>query len=126
MGKPFKELITLSGKCFFGITWMIRNTGKVYPFREGMTHSEDLLFYISNSAMGIYSSTEKLIYRCRHRKNSAMANLKKLEDGYFELYEILTSQYRVSTHFKRKIKSIMIKSYLSKFKILNVVMVIFR
>ena len=46
-GYPLEELVSLSGKCFFGPTWMVRrDKNKQYQFQEHITHGEDLLFYI--------------------------------------------------------------------------------
>ncbi len=125
-GNPFYELISLSGNCFFGVTWMFKNKGLHYSFNENMTHSEDLLFYIKYGQEGIYDYTNALTYKCRTGNNSAMMNLSKLEDAYFNLYYILKDNYEINNDFKTKIKSIMFKSYLSKFNIIKALKVIFR
>lgn len=125
-GNPFEELISLSGKCFFGITWMFRNKGLDYQFNDSFTHGEDLLFYIDYAQEGIYKSVDDLIYKCRTGVNSTMSDLKKLEEGYFSLNEILKSQHGISMVFKSKIKSIMFKSYLGRFQPFNAIKVLLR
>ncbi|MDH5380353.1 MAG: glycosyltransferase [Cyclobacteriaceae bacterium] len=118
-GNPFQALLNLSEACFFGLSWMIKkNSIKKYSFRMGLTHAEDLLFYLSVSKSGIYSHTDSLVYQYRVSGNTAMTNLTKLESGYFKVLEILISDFDISPKqaidFKSKIKSIMTKSYLSK------------
>ncbi|UII27785.1 glycosyltransferase [Fulvivirga maritima] len=120
-GLPFRELISLSGKCFFGPTWMIkRRRAKKYQFLENLTHGEDLLFYISIGESGLYSFTTSVIYQYRSGHESAMSNINSLESGYFKIYEEL-KKMKLSDcdllRFKRKIKSIMFKSYLSKWQV---------
>ncbi len=125
-GNPFDELISLSGKCFFGITWMFRNNHMDYQFNDSLTHGEDLLFFIEYSQNGIYRSVDSLIYKCRTGIDSAMSDLKKLEKGYFILYDILKSRYGISTAFKSKIRSIVFKSYLGRFQLVNAIKVLLR
>lgn len=125
-GNPFDELIALSGKCFFGITWMFRNKGRNYEFDESLTHGEDLLFFIEYGQKGHYKSVDNLIYKCRTGIDSAMSNLKKLETGYFSVYDILASRHGVSMVFKSEIKSIMFKSYLGRFQPFNAIKVLLR
>lgn len=130
-GKPLYELLSLSGSCFFGITWMIkRKENKQYFFKEGLTHGEDLLFFMSISADGHYTAVEETIYQCREGNISAMSDFKSLENGYFKIYEELC-KWPSLTHgqpacFFKKIKSIMFKSYLSKGQILNALKVLGR
>lgn len=125
-GNPFDELISLSGKCFFGPTWMIRNKSTNYQFDESITHGEDLLFFIDHSKHGIYNYTNDLIYRYRTGNASAMTDLKKLEVGYFSLYDVLVSRHGVSKDFRSKIKSIMFKSYLVRFQPFRAIKVLLR
>ncbi len=125
-GNPFDELISLSGKCFFGITWMLKNKGGDYLFDESLTHGEDLLLFIEYGQNGIYKYTDDLIYKCRTGIDSAMSDLKKLEEGYFTLYDVLSSRHGVSMAFKSKIKSIMFKSYLGRFQPFNAIKVLLR
>lgn len=84
IGNPFKDLISLTGKSFLGLTWMIkRDKEKKYQFNESISHSEDLLFYIELSKdWGNYSFTTETILHYRDTPNSAMSDLKGLEQGY--------------------------------------------
>lgn len=131
-GKPLNELIALSGICFFGISWMIkRKENKIYKFKDGLTHGEDLLFYmsISNNSGG-YTFTEKLIYQCRQGHVSAMTDLKKLEAGYKDIYRELTTWDNITLaqrqRYLRKSKSIMFKTYLAKRDFVSAIKVLFR
>lgn len=129
-GQPFNQLLNLSDSCFMGNTWMVKtDLNKSYKFNEGLTHCEDLLFYLSISSNGLYSYTNHVILNYRTGRNSAMSNLKGLENGYFSvlmyLHSLSINQKKLSD-FKCKIKSIMFKSYLANFDILNSVLVLFR
>ena len=88
-GRPFADLVALSGSCYAGPYWMTRRvTSKTYHFNEGMTHCEDLLFYITLSAghSGLYDFTDTITARVRRGHQSAMSNLAGLEHGYRMLY----------------------------------------
>ncbi|WP_306641783.1 glycosyltransferase family 2 protein [Sanyastnella coralliicola] len=116
-GNPFEALLSLDESCFFGPTWMIRRReGKTYQFKEGLTHSEDLLFYLSISSSGEYRSIPSPVYRYRTGNVSAMSDLGKLDRGYQEVANELASWKHVSdsalAQFKKKTTSIMSKSYI--------------
>lgn len=126
-GTPYKKLLSISPSCFFGPSWMIKyNPSKRYIFKDGLTHVEDLLFYISISNTGIYDFVEETVYEYRRGNNSAMLNLKMLEKGYFQVYQEILNKYSNAKDFKKKIKSIMFKSYLSKLDFYGACMVLFR
>lgn len=119
-GNPLPDLITLSGKSFFGLTWMI-NTKILGDtrFRPNMTHSEDLLFYIQLAQKGgNYSYTENPVLHYRTGRNSAMSNISGLEDGYRKLVQILKSDSSISSEsirvLEKKVNSILFKSYISE------------
>lgn len=116
-GNPFKALLEIDQSCFFGPTWMIRRVpGAVYQFKEGLTHGEDLLFYLSLAKEGLYQAVPEVIYKYRAGNVSAMSNLDGLWAGYKGIYRELRSHFDVSAgnlkKFKRKVTSIMFKSYL--------------
>lgn len=113
-GIPWKELISLSDKCFFGPTWMVKNERISYKFEETLTHGEDLLFYISISANGIYNYTQETILFYRKGYQSAMTNLIGLEEGYKKIYKILKYQFKIEKLYFTgfKIKKIMFLSFL--------------
>ena len=87
-GPPFDGLLRIDNSCFFGITWMIRRVeGKHYKFKRGLTHGEDLLFYMDISRdSGHYKSVMNAIYCCRIGNASAMSNLAGLWKGYKMIY----------------------------------------
>lgn len=122
-GNPFSELVSLNNSCFFGSSWMIKSDSEIqYRFRTDISHSEDLLFYISIAHTGIYSFTEETILIYRDRNNSAMTNLEGLENGYREVYRLVSSlpdtTFSNLVYLKARIIKIMVLSYLSasKFK----------
>lgn len=118
-GNVFYDLLQLTGKSFFGITWMIkRQPGFIYKFSQELTHGEDLYFFLTLAKQGLYKYSDSLIYKCRSRKNSAMTNINGLEDGYFTILQKLKNELKVgeeaSQAFSKKIRSIMFKSWLAK------------
>lgn len=131
-GNPLHDLLLLTGKSFFGSTWMIkRQPGVHYSFKEGLTHGEDLLFYINLSRMGgRYSFTTETVLHYRRGHTSAMTNLQGLEAGYWHIYDELMRMDDIATTWKRKylskVKSIMVKSYLRNGKLLNAISTLFR
>ncbi|WKK82555.2 glycosyltransferase family 2 protein [Marivirga arenosa] len=130
IGNPFNDLISLSGKTFFGPTWMIRNTGKVYKFKDGLSHGEDLLFYISISNSGKFGFVDEITYKYRQQNQSAMSNLKGLEKGYLDIYNelkinpLVTSDQLITFH--RKFKSIMVKCYFANYRFIDALEILFR
>ena len=83
-GKPLNDLVRLTGRSFLGLTWLIRrDKSKVYRFKEGLTHGEDLLFFMELARMGgDYSSVNEPVLHYRDTIGSAMKNLHGLENGY--------------------------------------------
>ncbi|MGB1031923.1 MAG: glycosyltransferase family 2 protein [Flavobacteriales bacterium] len=114
-----KGLVQLDGKCFCGITWLLRKSaiGDTH-FNEEMTHSEDLLFFITLAKNGgKYSFSDQVTYRVHVGKNSLMSNLNGLKDGYQENLNALKCMKINSEwieEFKRRARSSMIKSFLKK------------
>jgi teichuronic acid biosynthesis glycosyltransferase TuaG len=117
-GHPLKKLVSLSPGCFAGSNWLIRRVPhKVYRLAEGMTHCEDLLFYISVAAQGsgAYDYTQDVVARVRRGHHSAMTNLTGLERGYWRLYQEVerlpgTDARQLET-LRRRIRAIMWRSY---------------
>ena len=119
-GNPYDQLMRLSEKCFYGLTWMVhRNPGQSYRFQEGMTHAEDLLFYISLTTQGRYAFTSDVILHHRKNSSSASVNLDGLANGYRTLFNQL--QHSLTSTGRRylslRIRRIMFLSYLSRGKI---------
>jgi len=116
-GYPYEELLRLNSDCYFGPSWMIKRENAVqYRFVEGMTHAEDLCFYISISKGKKYSYTYEEVLHYRITGQSAMSNLEGLEKGYKILYNKIRSDqkpnYKVLIYLRLKIKRIMFLSYL--------------
>jgi teichuronic acid biosynthesis glycosyltransferase TuaG len=116
-GHPYKELIKINPRCYFGLSWMIkRNLGIEYLFEENMTHAEDLFFYISISDGKLYDYTSEEVLYYRISGRSAMANLEGLENGYYKLYKNLKASASVTVwdlaYLKFKIIKIMMLSHL--------------
>lgn len=120
-GNPTEELIILSGRCFFGISWMFKRIKSInYKFNETLTHGEDLWFCVENSINKNYSYTSETVLKYRKHNFSTMNNLDKLEEGYRQIGKLL-DEISVSDYLKQKYlsksKSIMFKSYLKTGKI---------
>jgi teichuronic acid biosynthesis glycosyltransferase TuaG len=123
-GNPFSKLLAISEDVFFGSSWMIKvNKGKYYRFNTHLSHAEELLFYLSISNSGNYSYTSTEIYKYRLRHDSSMSNLTGLENGYRKLLQIVSSWDWVSegqkNTLRRKIRSILFKSYISEGRLLK-------
>jgi teichuronic acid biosynthesis glycosyltransferase TuaG len=129
-GTPLKELLSLSGKVFFGNTWMIkRNRSINYQFKNGLKHAEDLLFFISIAGNGIYSAIDEDVLYCRRNGNTAMSNIKGLETGYNALKKelIMLPNTLQDLHLYRKKSSlIMLKSYMKEGSLLAAIRAYFR
>ncbi|MEQ9305889.1 MAG: glycosyltransferase family 2 protein, partial [Marinoscillum sp.] len=116
-GIPLAGLLNIDNSVFFGPSWMIRKkTGVTYRFKEGLTHGEDLLFYISIGHLGKYQAVKEVVYIYRQGNVSAMSDLDGLWSGYKTILKELSTLPTVNRNegqiFKKKITSIMFKSYL--------------
>lgn len=124
-GNPLDDLVCLGGKSFFGPSWMVKIIpGVVYRLREGLTHGEDLLFYMNLARQGgIYAYTSKPVLHYRNNPESAMKNLQGLELGY-KLIEREIEQWKdiskeaVQT-YKWKYRRAMFLAYLKDASISN-------
>lgn len=124
---PLNDLIKLNGNCFMGMSWMIRNNKNIKPFKEEISHCEDLIFFIENSKNGLYSFTKETILKYRQVNNSAMRNLKGLHQGYQYTFDFLKDnkyEKNLLISFKSKYLSIMFKSYLKNFHIFEAIKVV--
>lgn len=119
-GEPLEELLKLSDKCFFGITWMIKyEKGMLLEFDKTLKIGEDLLFYIEYAQKSpcLYYSTDETVYKRRSTPGSASSSLSKLAQGYHELLALLINKKHLDdpkkiAFFKSKIRSIILKSSL--------------
>jgi glycosyltransferase involved in cell wall biosynthesis len=123
-GNPFQDLISLNGKNFLGLTWMIkRKSNFVYEMNERISHGEDLLFFLelSKKAETVYDFVHQSILRYRIHSSSAMRNTDGLIQGYRDIAQILESDPDISTKnfmmYKSKVNSILTKIYLKRGKL---------
>jgi glycosyltransferase involved in cell wall biosynthesis len=117
VGMPLETLLFRPELCFRCPSWLVRNTGTLRPFKPGMTHGEDLLFFLMNAAGGGYSFVKETVLLYRSGHTSAMKNLRGLEEGYRTLFkEIRMAFPQLSAHqlgtLRSKYVSIMRRSYL--------------
>lgn len=117
-GTPQNQLLELSSRCFFGLTWLIRmRLESNYAFDETIRHGEDLDFFVQIGATGTYSYTEQTVMIYRTGIPSAMSNLKGLEVGYGQLFRKWKSQGLLlgskSLMLKLKMTKIIFLSYLN-------------
>jgi teichuronic acid biosynthesis glycosyltransferase TuaG len=125
---PQEELILLTGSCFMGLSWMLRNTNNIVPFRTDLSHCEDLVFFIENSQEGLYTYTNDCILHYRQNSVSAMRNLTGLENGYNKTLQILKEKNIHSSllkQYRTKVRSIMFKSFLKQGQLLNALKTLF-
>lgn len=124
-GNPLYDLLHLTGNSFFGNTWMIRRNREIsYTFDTELTHSEDLMFCISQSISGgQYDYTSETILKYRTGHHSAMKDLRGLESGYRKVYNEISRDVRIPEKWKRDFrkisKSIVFKSYLGNRRFLD-------
>ena len=116
-GNPLEDLVNLTGRSFFGPSWMVRREPtQDYLMEEGLTHGEDLLFYITHSTQNkLYGFTNDCTLKYRVHGHSAMSNLNGLGQGYLDLEGKLVRlgiSDDLVNRFGKKRKSIMFKTYL--------------
>ncbi|MBK6626062.1 MAG: glycosyltransferase family 2 protein [Flavobacteriales bacterium] len=77
----FHELITFSGRCFMGPSWMLRwDLDRNLRFEEGITHAEDLFFFLRFCKGRRYGFTKEDILFYRRTGHSSMTtNLEGME-----------------------------------------------
>jgi hypothetical protein len=89
--------------------------GKKYQFTEGLTHAEDLSFYLGICEGLLYDFVEEEILWYRRNGNSAMSNLSGLEKGYHHVYKLVKSLSSTSDsdyqYLKKRILRIMFLSW---------------
>lgn len=118
-GNPFDDLLSLTGNSFFGLTWMIKRKGDFdYRMNEGLSHSEDLLFFLELSRQGgEYGHTTEPVLRYRNSPGSATKQLRGFEAGYRNVYAIVQKWEMADAKldiYKRRTRGIMFRSYLRK------------
>lgn len=83
-GAPLHDLVRLTGKSFIALSWIIkRKENHDYRFKEGLSHGEDLLFFMELARFGgRYSFVNIPVLYYRDTESSAMKNIDLLERGY--------------------------------------------
>lgn len=83
-GNPFHELVSFSGRCFMGPSWMVRSgEGQVPRFEERISHAEDLLFCLVYSKERLLGCTSEITLHYRRSGNSSMTkNLAGMERSF--------------------------------------------
>lgn len=90
-GELAPELLRLNPEVFCQLgSYLFRaQVAKAIRFKPGMTHSEDLLFFIQLASQQkmCYGCVGEVVYHYRTGHTSAMKNMPGLEGGYFTLIE---------------------------------------
>lgn len=118
-GNPHQALMRLDATCFILPSWLIRrDPQKEYTMQLGMSHAEDLLFYIdiSQNPAHLFTAVEDEVLYYRVHENMAMKNLDGLKNGYKALYKNIANKYKAKFSLrlwlKYRISRIMFLSYL--------------
>ena len=119
-GFPRGELIRMTGSCFAGPTWLIRvKKGYEYRFKDGMSHAEDMWFYITIADHGSYAAIKDPVLLYREGNDSAMGDLSGIASGYLLLRELIVEHYMPEhdddlSVYEAKARSILFRSYMRK------------
>jgi glycosyltransferase involved in cell wall biosynthesis len=119
-GDPFQSFIRIDERAFCNPSLFLKRVeGVTYQFKPGMTHVEDLMFFVSVAAQKQlrYDHISEVVYHYRVSDHSAMSNLQGLEKGYWTFYDTirtypgaLASNIR---YLKWRVIRIMFLSYLA-------------
>ena len=128
-GDVLQSLLDLNDRAFTGVTWMLRSENiKDLRFNTGLSHCEDLYFFITCAKKGLqYDFVELPVYEVVGSKGSAMDNLRGLETGYMQVLELLEKDFPDLNikELKQKVRYIMWRSYLKQGKVLPALRVFF-
>jgi glycosyltransferase involved in cell wall biosynthesis len=97
-GPLLPKLLELDDRVFFNVCYLFRRElTQEIRFREGMSHAEDLLYYILMAVRNrlIYGHVEETVYHYRSGNASAMGDLDGLERGYRLLLDLLRDEKAV-------------------------------
>jgi len=121
IGPFFPRISRLDEKVFFGVCYMVRRSAiGTSRFPEGITHSEDLIFFLelAHDKLLTYGAVDADVYEYRLNPNSAMTDLKGLEAGYMALLRRAYNLERMTAadvrYLRNQIASILIKCWLRK------------
>lgn len=118
-GDPLEDLVRITGKSFFGPSWMIRKKGlEDIRFDENLTHCEDLLFNMECARVGrLYVFVKEVIIEHREHVGSVMFDLKSLDQSYNYVGRIIKEwneiPYDLWRIYRMRTLRIMFLSYLS-------------
>lgn len=119
-GNPRNELIKLNRSVYICPSWLVKILpDKHYRFQSGLTHCEDVLFYLQISEGGGYDYVpDTILLHRRGDHASAIKNLKGLENGYITYFLEVKRLKNVTTRqvlfLKYKIGRMMFLTYLSQ------------
>ncbi|MBZ0096702.1 MAG: glycosyltransferase [Sulfuricella sp.] len=120
-GSLLRRLIRLDERVFFNGCYLVKRRGlSGIRFVEGMTHGEDLLFFIRAAAAHSlqYTYVDADVYWYRQSKFSAMSNICGLEKGYVRLVKAIREMRAISLlekhYFRSKVCKVMVLSWLSR------------
>jgi glycosyltransferase involved in cell wall biosynthesis len=127
-GELFPKLVLLNDKVYLTYFYMVRREVlKDVKFKEKMTHSEDLLFFINLAAKKniIYAAVDELIFYYRKGHESATKNLDGITNGYIELFKeikkIKQTTLLQKIYLKFKISKILFFIWVSQKNILKAI-----
>jgi len=129
-GDPFRLALRLDGRLFFNPCYMVRREkiGQA-SFQKGMTHCEDILFFIRlfSQKLAVTSIAEP-VYLYRVSGTSAMSNMKGLIAGYFELVENVMKMpmisYADTIIMRVKITRVMLSWYVRNLDVVGLVNIV--
>ncbi len=103
-GAPFKELVALTGSCFFGPSWMFKwSSDRRLRFTEHAPPAEDMLFAMDYSKDGVsYRHTDRVVLHYRRTPNSSMTRLDKLERAYHFIHRWLEEHPMLTSAGERR------------------------
>lgn len=120
-GRLLPKLLALDSQVFFNVCYMFKaeKLNNLY-FKPGMTHAEDLLFYMQLASRedAVYGFISETVYQYRSGHASGMSNLFGLENGYMKLLREVKKDANISNIeymlLKAKIVKIMFLSWHSR------------
>lgn len=97
-GAPLPDLVTLSGRSFAGITWMLRwEVGSPLRFPERTKHAEDFAFFIRYAGDRLYGATQEDVLLYRTTGRSSMNDLGGLDRAYQQVAAWLVRDRRYAS-----------------------------
>lgn len=126
-GEPLHDLVTMQGRTFFGPSWMLRwPRNNTLRFVEGVTHAEDLCFFIHYARGRQYRATDEKVLLYRVTGTSSMSDLAGLDRTYQQLAAWLLRDRRHATlgealTFLWRSRKVMVGTYWKERRLLDMV-----